>query len=87
MTHEPLVFSTARVRLPRATRSRSAAAGSSARSSARRSPTASTTSASTPIRADRDVVLVGGTIDDATTLELYDLACGLVTDGAYRLRW
>jgi ribose-phosphate pyrophosphokinase len=35
---------------------------------------------------DRDVVLVGGTIDDATTLELYDLACGLVTGGAYRLR-
>jgi ribose-phosphate pyrophosphokinase len=36
--------------------------------------------------ADRDVVLVGGTIDDAATLELYDLACGLVTGGAYRLR-
>jgi ribose-phosphate pyrophosphokinase len=36
--------------------------------------------------ADRDVVLVGGTIDDATTLELYDLACGMVTAGAYRLR-
>lgn len=36
--------------------------------------------------ADRDVVLIGGTIDDASTLELYDLACGLVTDGAYRLR-
>lgn len=36
--------------------------------------------------ADRDVVLVGGTIDDANTLELYDLACGLVTAGAYRLR-
>jgi ribose-phosphate pyrophosphokinase len=35
---------------------------------------------------DRDVVLVGGTIDDASTLELYDLACGLVTGGAYRLR-
>ena len=35
--------------------------------------------------ADRDVVLVGGTIDDASTLELYDLACGLVTGGAYRL--
>ena len=35
---------------------------------------------------DRDVVLVGGTIDDRTTLELYDLACGLVTGGAYRLR-
>ncbi|HEX3481144.1 MAG TPA: ribose-phosphate diphosphokinase [Kofleriaceae bacterium] len=36
--------------------------------------------------ADRDAVLVGGTIDDASTLELYDLACGLVTGGAYRLR-
>ena len=36
--------------------------------------------------ADRDVVLVGGTIDDQTTLELYDLACGLATLGAYRLR-
>ncbi len=36
--------------------------------------------------ADRDVILVGGTIDDAATLELYDLACGLVTAGAYRLR-
>jgi len=35
---------------------------------------------------DRDVVLVGGTVDDAATLELYDLACGLVTGGAYRLR-
>jgi len=36
--------------------------------------------------ADRDVILVGGTPDDAATLELYDLACGLVTGGAYRLR-
>ncbi|MBA3396922.1 MAG: ribose-phosphate pyrophosphokinase [Deltaproteobacteria bacterium] len=36
--------------------------------------------------ADRDVILVGGTVDDASTLELYDLACGLVTGGAYRLR-
>ncbi len=36
--------------------------------------------------ADRDVVMVGGTVDDAATLELYDLACGLVTAGAYRLR-
>ena len=35
---------------------------------------------------DRDVVLVGGTTNAATTLELYDLACGLVTGGAYRLR-
>jgi ribose-phosphate pyrophosphokinase len=36
--------------------------------------------------ADRDVVLVGGTIDEPATLELYDLACGLVTAGAYRVR-
>lgn len=36
--------------------------------------------------ADRDVILVGGTIDEESTLELYDLACGLVTGGAYRLR-
>jgi ribose-phosphate pyrophosphokinase len=36
--------------------------------------------------ADRDVIVVGGTVDDRSTLELYDLACGLVTDGAYRLR-
>jgi ribose-phosphate pyrophosphokinase len=35
--------------------------------------------------ADRDVFLIAGTIDDAATLELYDLACGLVTAGAYRL--
>lgn len=34
---------------------------------------------------DRDVVLVGGTISDADTLELYDLACGLVDYGARRL--
>ena len=36
--------------------------------------------------ADRDVILVGGTPDDASTLELYDLACGLVAEGVYRLR-
>ena len=36
--------------------------------------------------ADRDVILVGGTVDAISTLELYDLACGLVADGAYRLR-
>ena len=36
--------------------------------------------------ADRDIVLVGGTVDDASALELYDLACGLATGGAYRLR-
>lgn len=35
--------------------------------------------------ADRDVILVGGTVDDTATLELYDLACGLVSGGAYRL--
>lgn len=36
--------------------------------------------------ADRDIILVGGTVDDRSTLELYDLACGLVAEGAYRLR-
>jgi len=36
--------------------------------------------------ADRDVILVGGTVDAISTLELYDLACGLVADGVYRLR-
>src|SRR6187551_3010374 len=36
--------------------------------------------------SDRDIILVGGTVDDSSTLELYDLACGLVTDGAYRVR-
>jgi len=35
--------------------------------------------------ADHDVVLIGGTIDDANTLELYDLGCGLVTSGVSRL--
>ena len=35
--------------------------------------------------ADRDVFLNAGTVDDNATLELYDLACGLVTAGAYRL--
>ena len=35
---------------------------------------------------DRDVMLIGGTIDAASTLELYDLACALVAGGAYRLR-
>ena len=34
---------------------------------------------------DRDVMLIGGTIDAASTLELYDLACALVAGGAYRL--
>ncbi|MBA2538589.1 MAG: ribose-phosphate pyrophosphokinase [Deltaproteobacteria bacterium] len=36
--------------------------------------------------ADRDVILVGGTPDDRSTLELYDLACGLCNLGAYRVR-
>ena len=35
--------------------------------------------------ADRDVFLIAGTVDDSATLELYDLACGLVSAGAYRL--
>jgi ribose-phosphate pyrophosphokinase len=34
---------------------------------------------------DRDILLVGGTIDDAATLELYDLACAVVKHGARRL--
>ena len=38
----------------------------------------------TPV-GGRDAVLVGGTISDDDTLELYDLACGLVHDGAHRL--
>ncbi|MEM6273654.1 MAG: ribose-phosphate diphosphokinase [Myxococcota bacterium] len=33
----------------------------------------------------RHCVLVGGTIDDSNTLEIYDLACGLVEGGARRL--
>ena len=35
--------------------------------------------------ARRDVVLVGGTIDDVDTLEIYDLACGLVNLGVHTL--
>ena len=38
----------------------------------------------TPV-GGRDAVVVGGTISDADTLELYDLACGLVQDGARSL--
>jgi ribose-phosphate pyrophosphokinase len=38
----------------------------------------------TPVE-DRSVVLVGGTISDADTLELYDLACAIVKFGARRL--
>ena len=34
---------------------------------------------------DREVVLVGGTIDHDATLELYDLACALVESGASTL--
>ncbi len=37
-----------------------------------------------PVR-DRDAVLVGGTLSEADTLELYDLACGLVQEGARSL--
>src|SRR3954447_24463120 len=32
-----------------------------------------------------DVVLVGGTVSDADTLELYDLACAIVKYGARKL--
>ncbi len=35
--------------------------------------------------SDKDVVLVGGTISDAATLELYDLACALAKYGARSL--
>jgi ribose-phosphate pyrophosphokinase len=35
--------------------------------------------------ARRDVVLVGGTVDDVDTLEIYDLACGLVHLGVHTL--
>lgn len=35
--------------------------------------------------AYRDVVLLGGTVDDADTLEIYDLACALVHSGAHIL--
>ena len=38
----------------------------------------------TPV-AGRDVVIVGGTIDDPATLTLFDLACGAVHYGARRL--
>lgn len=34
---------------------------------------------------DREVAVLGGTISDADTLELYDLACGIVKNGAERL--
>ena len=35
--------------------------------------------------ARRDVVVVGGTVDDVDTLEIYDLACGLVHLGVHTL--
>jgi len=35
--------------------------------------------------SDKDVVLVGGTISDKATLEIYDLACALVKYGARSL--
>jgi ribose-phosphate pyrophosphokinase len=35
--------------------------------------------------AGRDVVIVGGTVGDEDTLEIYDLACGLVHLGAHTL--
>lgn len=33
----------------------------------------------------RDVILVGGTISDSATLDLFDMACGIVTAGAQSL--
>jgi ribose-phosphate pyrophosphokinase len=33
----------------------------------------------------KDVIIVGGTISDADTLEIYDLACSIVADSARRL--
>lgn len=38
----------------------------------------------TPV-AGRDAVLLGGTVSDEDTLELYDLACGIVALGAHSL--
>ena len=38
----------------------------------------------TPV-ADRDVVIVGGTVDEDATLEIYDLASTIAAAGAYRL--
>jgi ribose-phosphate pyrophosphokinase len=34
---------------------------------------------------DRDVIVVGGTVDDGATLDLYDLACAVVEEGAATL--
>ncbi len=39
----------------------------------------------TPVR-NLDVVLVGGTIDDSATLQIFDLASGLVTEGCRSLK-
>jgi ribose-phosphate pyrophosphokinase len=33
----------------------------------------------------RDAIILGGTVSDADTLELYDIACGLVSSGIHRL--
>lgn len=38
----------------------------------------------TPV-VGRDVIIVGGTVDDAATLDLYDLSCAAVMYGAHRL--
>ena len=35
--------------------------------------------------AHRDVVLIGGTVDDHDMLEIYDLGCGIVQQGAHTL--
>lgn len=35
---------------------------------------------------EQDVILVGGTVDEAATLEIFDLASGLVTDGCRSLK-
>jgi ribose-phosphate pyrophosphokinase len=37
-----------------------------------------------PVRT-RDAVIIGGTVSDEDTLELYDFACGLVASGVHRL--
>lgn len=34
---------------------------------------------------ERDAILIGGTVSDEDTLELYDFACGLVASGVHRL--
>lgn len=39
----------------------------------------------TPVR-EEDVVLLGGTVDDAATLDIFDLGSGLVTDGCRSLK-